>query len=99
MKDKIAIVGSGLRPTTVAALAQRLIEKDIVKLEELKEDNDVYMIKNPYKDNTFTNPMLPPEKIRTKPCNRHEYIEKKGEVKDGIQFNKWVCRHCNKTLK
>lgn len=98
MKNKFAIAGAGV-PTTMTALAKHLVDKDIVKIEELKEDNDVYILKNPYKENIVPTVLFPPEKIRTKPCNRHEYIEKKGEVKDGLQFNTWVCRHCNKSLK
>ena len=100
MKDKIAIVGAGLRPTTVAALAQRLIEKDMVKVEELKKDNDVFLIKNHrIKDKDEIISTMPEPKLRTKPCTKHEYTEIRRKDKDNIIYSTWVCRHCTKTLK
>lgn len=90
MKDKI--------PVTVADLAQRLIENDMKTIEELKKDNDVYILKNQrlHNDAILT---MPQAKFRTKSCTRHEYTEIRRKDKDNIIFSTWVCQHCNKILK
>jgi len=64
---------------------------------DMEEVEGMYI--NPKNPNEWSNMPYPIGASKTfKPCTKHEYIEWKGELKNGVQMNDWICRKCSKHL-